>query len=91
MEKKVIASKGTYSSGPQQQFITSAVSMSWQLAIVFLLPVIAGIELDKHLKSSPVCTLIGLVVAIAAAAIVVWRSVKGVNAMVAAAAEQKKP
>ena len=49
----------------RQLFLASALSMSWQLAIVVLVPIIGGYELDQHLKTTPLLTIIGFVVAMA--------------------------
>ena len=45
--------------------------MSWQLAIAFLVPVIGGVEIDHHFKTSPVWTIVGFVVAIAAVVMII--------------------
>jgi F0F1-type ATP synthase assembly protein I len=47
----------------RQLFMASALSMSWQLAIVVLVPIIGGHELDIHLKTSPFLTVVGFGVA----------------------------
>jgi F0F1-type ATP synthase assembly protein I len=49
---------------PRSIFLASVFTMSWQLAIVFLIPVIGGYKLDQHLKTSPTYFLIGLVIAV---------------------------
>jgi F0F1-type ATP synthase assembly protein I len=43
----------------RQLFLVSALTMSWQLAIVVLVPIIGGHELDIHLKTSPYLTIVG--------------------------------
>ena len=48
----------------KQMFVSAALSMSWQLAVVVLVPVIGGFELDKHLNISPWGLIIGFGVAI---------------------------
>ncbi|MEI7838209.1 MAG: AtpZ/AtpI family protein [bacterium] len=45
-------------------FIAIAMSMSWQLAIVFLAPVLGGYFLDSKFKTSPIFLLIGFVMAL---------------------------
>jgi F0F1-type ATP synthase assembly protein I len=90
MEKKSDPAKGLYAAGPQQQFISSALSMGWQLAAVFLIPVIGGLEIDKHFKTSPLFTLVGFVIAIAAACLIVWKSVKDLNNLVTPSSTTEK-
>jgi F0F1-type ATP synthase assembly protein I len=63
----------------QNLFISSALSMSWQLAIVVLIPLIGGYEIDKHLHSSPVFLLVGVVAALVGSIGVVYLSFKQAN------------
>jgi F0F1-type ATP synthase assembly protein I len=63
----------------KQQFFTSALNMSWQLALTIVIPVVAGVKLDAYLDSSPSLTLTGFFLAIAMGGTVVWSTVKGVN------------
>ncbi|HUD06129.1 MAG TPA: AtpZ/AtpI family protein [Candidatus Saccharimonadales bacterium] len=51
-------------NNPKTAFITATLSMSWQLAIVVLVPIIGGYELDQHLKTSPYLTILGFALAI---------------------------
>lgn len=66
-------------NGVQQLFFNSTLTMSWQLALTVLIPVIAGVKLDQWLDSSPSLTLTGFFLAIAMGSMVVWKTVKGVN------------
>ena len=50
--------------------------MSWQLAIVVLVPIIAGFELDKRLDLLPALTIVGFIIAMAGMALVVWRQMQ---------------
>lgn len=63
----------------KQQFFASAISMSWQLALTIVIPVVAGVKLDEYLDSSPSLTLAGFFLAIGMGSMVVWNTVKGVN------------
>jgi F0F1-type ATP synthase assembly protein I len=63
----------------QQQFMSSVLSMSWQLALTVVIPVIAGVKLDEKFNTSPSLTLTGFFLATAAACIVVSRVVKDVT------------
>ena len=63
-------------SAARQQFVTSALNMSWQLAIVVLLPFVGGYKLDQHFHSNPVLTLLGFGVAMLGVAAVLWRQLQ---------------
>lgn len=64
------------SKSPSSEFIGAALSMSWQLAIVVLVPIIGGFELDKALNMSPVFFILGFIIAMAGMAAVVWHQVQ---------------
>lgn len=55
-----------------------AVQMSWQLALVVLVPVIGGVELDKMFKTSYIL-FIGLAVAVLGSVVVMWRTMQAAN------------
>jgi uncharacterized membrane protein len=57
-------------------FVTN---MSWQLAVVVLVPVIGGVQLDKVLDTSSVFTFIGLGLALLGSAVVIWRTLQAAN------------
>jgi F0F1-type ATP synthase assembly protein I len=46
------------------QFVGAAVSMSWQLALVVLIPVVGGFKLDQHFKTLPLWTIVGFCIAV---------------------------
>ena len=60
----------------RQEFFAAAANMSWQLAIVVLVPVICGYKLDEHFNSLPLWTITGFVVAMLGMAAVVWRQLQ---------------
>lgn len=64
----------------KSQFLSVTLNMGWRLAITVLVPLVAGIKIDQHFKSSPSYTLTGFMLAVAGGAVVVWHSVKDVNA-----------
>jgi len=64
----------TESDNPKAVFVNAALGMSWQLAVVVLLPIIGGYELDQHTKTSPLFTLVGFIVAGIAACLIVWKT-----------------
>jgi F0F1-type ATP synthase assembly protein I len=55
-------------------FAGAAIGMSWQLAIVVLFPIIGGYKLDQALRTTPVWTLIGLVLAMVSSIFVIRRA-----------------
>ena len=63
----------------KQQFFSSVLSMSWQLALTVVIPVIAGVKLDQKFDTAPSLTLTGFFLATTAACVVVWNTVKDVN------------
>jgi hypothetical protein len=63
----------------QQQFLVAAVNMSWQLAVVVLVPIIGGVELDKGVGNSTVFLYIGLTIALIGSIIVMWRAMQAAN------------
>lgn len=56
-----------------------ALNMSWQLAIVVLVPVIGGVWLDKSFDTSHLYTFIGLAVALLGCIAVMWRTLQAAN------------
>jgi F0F1-type ATP synthase assembly protein I len=83
--KKTSTATGGTKTKPQdsatakQLFIAAALSMSWQLAVVVVVPIVGGYELDLHLGSAPVWELIGFVVALLGFFGVVHRAVSDLN------------
>lgn len=63
----------------RQQFVSAAMNMGWQLAGVVLIPIIIGVQLDKHFGTAPSYTLTALVIAIGGAVMVVSRILKQVK------------
>ena len=64
------------SKNPHTEFFVAALNMSWQLAIVVLVPIVAGFKLDEKLNTAPALTIIGFVLAMAGMAVVVWRQLQ---------------
>jgi F0F1-type ATP synthase assembly protein I len=58
---------------PKAAFISAAFGMSWQLAVVVLIPVVGGFKLDEHLNTSPALTIVGFVVAMAGVFVILKR------------------
>jgi len=57
-------------------FLNMALNMTWQLAIVFLVPIVGGFELDKHLKTKPWLTITGVVVAMLGTLLILRQTLK---------------
>lgn len=55
------------------------MTMTWQLAIVVLVPVLIGVQLDKVFGTSYLCTFIGLGIALAGSGVVMWRMMQLAN------------
>ena len=66
-------------SNPRQDFVIAALDMSWQLAIVVLVPVLVGVQLDKMLGTSYICTFVGLALAFVGSGVVMWRAQQRAN------------
>jgi hypothetical protein len=60
----------------RKEFFIAATNMSWQLAVVVLVPIIGGFELDQKLDTLPALTIAGFFVAMAGMGVVVWRQLQ---------------
>lgn len=63
----------------QRVFIAAVMDMTWQLALVFLIPIIGGYKLDEHFKTSPLWFVIGCILAIAGCFVVMKRILGELN------------
>ena len=66
---------------PTTVFISMVLDMTWRLALVVLIPIILGVELDKHHKTHHAYLIAGFILATAGFIIVVFRSYKLANSM----------
>lgn len=57
------ADKGFGAAAAQSEFMLAVGSMSWQLAVVVLVPVVGGFKLDEYLHTLPLLTITGFVIA----------------------------
>lgn len=78
------------SNAAKQQFIGVTIAMSWQLAVVVLVPMIGGFKLDQHFKTQPFLTIVGFVVALIGMVVIVRRTIRQVTP-VADPARQERP
>jgi hypothetical protein len=60
-------------------FLSTVLNMSWQLAIVVLVPILAGVWLDKGLKTGDAYTFGGLGLAVLGSIAVMWRTAQAAN------------
>jgi F0F1-type ATP synthase assembly protein I len=77
-------------SDPQQLFMGTMLGMSWQLALVVLVPIFGGYKLDTHFNTSPYLTLTGLVVAMFGMVFIIRRSIQELNKYMAKDKEKEK-
>jgi F0F1-type ATP synthase assembly protein I len=63
----------------QVLFNSAAIGMSWQLAVVVLVPIFGGYKLDERVHSSPLWTLVGLALAMIGMILVVRRALAEFN------------
>ncbi|HEX8182211.1 MAG TPA: AtpZ/AtpI family protein [Candidatus Saccharimonadales bacterium] len=63
----------------RSQFSSAALGMGWQLAVVVLVPIVGGYELDSRFDSLPVLTLVGFVISIAGSILVIKRALAAFN------------
>jgi F0F1-type ATP synthase assembly protein I len=75
-DKKSVAEQ---SANGRNQFLVAALSMSWQLAVVVLVPILAGVKLDKVFGTGSVCTFVGLGLALIGSIAVMWRAMQAAN------------
>jgi len=79
--------KGGSASSPSknrtqgQQFVFMALNMSWQLAVVVLLPVLAGVALGKAQDHATAWLMVGLAVALVGSIAVMWRTMRVANSL----------
>ncbi len=83
-------SKVDKTSNPTYVFIVQALDMSWRLAIVVLVPIIGGFELDQHLNMEPWLTIGGFLLAMAGVALVLLHMLRTVNGLPAQNKKQEK-
>ncbi len=63
----------------RRQFISSALTMGWQMAGMVIVPVFIGVKLDERFSSAPSLALVALFFAIGGAVWVVSRTIQQVN------------
>lgn len=56
--------------------MVAVLGMSWQLAVVVLVPIVGGFELDKAFATSPLLVIVGFIVAMAGFTLIVRRQMQ---------------
>lgn len=64
---------------PTSVFTGMALDMSWKLAIVVLVPIIGGYEIDTHTGLTPLVTIVGFLLAIVGTGFVMWQTLQSAN------------
>jgi F0F1-type ATP synthase assembly protein I len=75
---------------PQSVFVGMALDMSWRLALVFLVPIVGGFELDSRLGTTPLLTILGFILAIIGVGLVMRQTVQAANKIPAPKAKREK-
>lgn len=79
VQAKPHAAVGTQSDNPGSVFIGAALDMSWRLAIVVLVPVIGGYELDQRWRMAPWLTSLGFLLAVVGMVVVLRQMLRDVS------------
>lgn len=58
----------------RSMLVANLISMGWRLALMVLLPIFLGIQIDKKLDSAPSVTLAAFFIAIFGAGILIYRT-----------------
>lgn len=64
---------------PKSVFVGMALDMSWRLAVVVLVPIIGGFELDSRLGTTPLLIVVGFGLAMVGFGLVVWQTAQAAN------------
>lgn len=73
----------------RNMMVTNMMSMGWRLAVMVLLPIFIGVQLDKRFDSAPSLTLAAFFIAIFGAGLLIYRTFNELTAE-AALEEAKK-
>ncbi len=60
----------------RQLFVITMFDMSWRLAVVFLVPTLIGVFVDKQINSEPILTLLGMALGVFGSIVVVRDIIK---------------
>ena len=65
--------------GARGNFVVASLNMSWQLALVVLVPLVGGAQLDKVTHRNSLWVLVGLGIALLGSIAVMWRAMRAAN------------
>jgi F0F1-type ATP synthase assembly protein I len=68
-----------HSDAARSAFTGAAIGMSWQLALIVLLPILGGYKLDQANHTTPLWTLFGLGIGLAGSIIVIRNALAKMN------------
>jgi F0F1-type ATP synthase assembly protein I len=63
-------------ASPRNEFMAAVLGMSWQLAVVVLIPIVGGFELDKVFATSPLLVILGFIIALAGFTLIIRRQLQ---------------
>lgn len=58
-----VSSKPAANAAQRSQFMAALLGMSWQLALVVLVPILGGFFLDQQFATSPLLVVFGFIIA----------------------------
>jgi len=63
------------------EFFSATLTMSWQLALIVLIPIVGGFELDRKFHTKPLLTVLGFVLALVGVSAIIWRQYRIVSSL----------
>lgn len=83
-KKKTSAAKSEEKPDPstvelKSMFISAALNMGWQLAVVVIIPIVGGYYLDRHFNTSPILEISGFILAAAGFLVVLRRQLQDLD------------
>lgn len=58
----------------KNMFVGNLISMGWRLACMVIIPIFAGVQLDKHFDTKPQLTLVAFFIAIFGSGVLIYRN-----------------
>jgi F0F1-type ATP synthase assembly protein I len=62
-------------------FVGLALDMSWRLALIVLVPILGGYEIDRHWHTTPLLTIVGIIIAMIGVPLVLRQTLNKVNSL----------
>ncbi len=63
----------------RSQLISASIGLGWQLALMVLVPIFIGVQVDRYFDTSPSFTLTALFLAVAGSIVIITRAFKDIN------------